>query len=377
MTDLIRTCICFENGYCLNALSFGASGQAIGEAVFNTSITGYQEIITDPSYAGQFIVFTMPEIGIVGCNDNDMESKHTFARGIIINHYNAFVSNFRAKQSLGDFLKQHNTMGICGLDTRSIVNILRTQGAMEMIASTITFDKDTLLQELRKSPKISEQNLVAQCSTTKAYTHNKANFDFSSQSYPLKMKDKNIIVIDFGVKYSILTNLVESGFNVEVIPHNFNANTLIQRYQRKEIDAVFLSNGPGDPRFLAHEIEHIKELIDANIPLFGICLGHQLLAIAQGFPTYKLKFGHHGGNHPVKNLHTGTIEITSQNHIYSVPDSIEQIANITHRNLFDGTIEGLCYKQKLIFSIQHHPEASPGPMESTPLFSEFARLLCQ
>ena len=377
MTSLIPACVCFENGYCVEALSFGASKESIGEAVFNTSMTGYQEIASDPSYAGQFVVFTMPEIGIVGCNDNDKESRNIFARGILVNRYSPSVSNFRATQSLADFLRAHDAMGICGLDTRKIVQMLRVEGAMAMIASTKNFDKESLLATLRTAPKIGEQNLVAQCSTKAPYTHDEANFDFGTQSYPKKPTTRKIVAIDFGIKRAILNNLVEAGFAVEVIPHSFSAESLIARFNAHEIDAVFLSNGPGDPRFLGAEIEQIKRLIAANVPIFGICLGHQLLSIAQGFPTYKLKFGHHGGNHPVKNLRTGAVEITSQNHIYSVPDSIEQIADVTHRNLFDGTIEGLRYKDHLIFSVQHHPEASPGPTESTPLFAEFARLLCR
>lgn len=377
MNPFVPACVCFENGYCIEALSFGASGESIGEAVFNTSMTGYQEIASDPSYAGQFVVLTMPEIGIVGCNDNDTESRDIFARGIIVNRYSPFVSNFRATQSFADFLRAHSTMGICGVDTRKIVQMLRVEGAMAMIASTTTFDKQTLLATLRAAPKISEQNLVAMCSTKTPYTHTTATFDFTTQSYPQKPTTRKIVAIDFGIKKAILGNLVAAGFVVEVVPHTFDSATLIARHKAHEIDAVFLSNGPGDPKFLSKEIEQIKQLIAANVPIFGICLGHQLLSIAQGFPTYKLKFGHHGGNHPVKNLRTGAVEITSQNHIYSVPDSIEQIANVTHRNLFDGTIEGLQYKDHLIFSVQHHPEASPGPTESTPLFAEFARLLCR
>lgn len=365
----------FENDLFIKAKSFGQNGTSIGEVVFNTSLTGYQEIITDPSYAGQFIIFSMPEIGIVGVNDFDIESIGGFAKGVIVRHYNEFFSNFRAKESLQNFLKSHNIMGITDIDTRSLIKTLRNNGTMMMIASTEYSTPDELKNILKNSKNIQELNLIPEVSTKSSYIHKNSTFDFDAFSYPLAKTSKKIVAIDFGAKRNILNELSAVGLEVEVLPHCFKANYIIERYQNKEIQGVFLSNGPGDPLMLKNEVEEIKLLIQAKIPIFGICLGHQLLAIAQGYKTYKLKFGHHGGNHPVKNLLTQSVEITAQNHNYSVPEEIAEIAEVTHRNLFDNTIEGLRYKNSPIFSVQHHPEASPGPKESNILFKQFADML--
>ena len=375
MTELKDAWIYLANGMYFTAKSFGAEGTSVGELVFNTSLTGYQEITTDPSYAGQFVCFTMPEIGIVGANAKDMESRGIFAKGILCRHYNANFSNFRADESLDKFLKSHNAMGICEIDTRFLTTILRENGAMMMVASTEVSNKDKLKEILTTSPKIEEINYIKEVSTRDSYIHTQGNFDFSCMNYSTPKTHKKIIAIDFGIKRSILNQLVNAGFNVEVIPHHFKAQDLIARFKNKEFDGIFLSNGPGDPQVLTEEIAGIKELIDARIPLFAICLGHQLLSLAQGYPTYKLKFGHHGGNHPVKNLITNQVEITAQNHNYSVPENIAEIAEVTHRNLFDNTIEGVRYKNALICSFQHHPEAGPGPLESTALFNAFSSLL--
>ena len=375
MAELKDAWIYLANGMYFTAKSFAAEGTSVGELVFNTSLTGYQEITTDPSYAGQFVCFTMPEIGIVGANAKDMESRGIFAKGILCRHYNANFSNFRADESLDKFLKSHNAMGICEIDTRFLTTILRENGAMMMVASTEVSNKDKLKEILTTSPKIEEINYIKEVSTRDSYIHTQGNFDFSCMDYSTPKTHKKIIAIDFGIKRSILNQLVNAGFNVEVIPHHFKAQDLIARFKNKEFDGIFLSNGPGDPQVLTEEIAGIKELIDARIPLFAICLGHQLLSLAQGYPTYKLKFGHHGGNHPVKNLITNQVEITAQNHNYSVPENIAEIAEVTHRNLFDNTIEGVRYKNALICSFQHHPEAGPGPLESTALFNAFSSLL--
>ena len=375
MAELKDAWIYLANGMYFTAKSFGAEGTSVGELVFNTSLTGYQEITTDPSYAGQFVCFTMPEIGIVGANAKDMESRGIFAKGILCRHYNADFSNFRADESLDVFLKSHNAMGICEIDTRFLTITLRENGAMMMVASTEVSDKNALKEILAASPKIEEINYIKEVSTRDSYIHTQGNFDFSCMDYSTPKTHKKIIAIDFGIKRSILNQLVNAGFNVEVIPHSFDAQHLITRFKNKEFDGIFLSNGPGDPQVLTEEIAGIKALIDAKIPLFAICLGHQLLSLAQGYPTYKLKFGHHGGNHPVKNLLTNQVEITAQNHNYSVPENIAEIAEVTHRNLFDNTIEGVRYKNELICSFQHHPEAGPGPLESTALFNVFSNLL--
>jgi carbamoyl-phosphate synthase small subunit len=366
----------FENGTFLEAHSFGAEDTVVGEIVFNTSMSGYQEVMSDPSYAGQFVTFTMPEIGNVGVNSQDMESKSAHAKGMIVRKYQDRYSNFRAEASLASFLKEQNVMGICDIDTRYITKMLRKEGAMMMIASTEISDKEELKNILAQSPRIEDINYIEQVSTKTAYKHTQSTYDYREFDYnSAPTPEANIAVLDFGVKRNILNELVNAKISVEVIPNNFSAENLIDRYNKKEIDGVFLSNGPGDPLVLKKEQEEIKKLIAAKVPMFGICLGHQLLSISHGYDTYKLKFGHHGGNHPVKNIKTGLVEITAQNHNYNVPQNIVEVAEVTHLNLFDNTIEGLKYNNAPIFSVQHHPEASPGPKESRYIFNEFLSLI--
>lgn len=368
--------IYLENGTYLEADSFGADKTSVGEIVFNTSLTGYQEITSDPSYAGQFVTFTMPEIGNVGVNQEDMESKGAFAKGVIVRTYQERYSNFRATDSLENFLKEQGVMGICNIDTRYLTKMVRNEGAMMMIASTSISDKDELKKALEAAPRIEDVNYIEEVSTKEAYKHQNGTYDSTNFKYnDAPTARAKIVAIDFGVKRNILNELTQAGMDVEVIPNNFDADLLISRVASKEIDGVFLSNGPGDPLVLKKEQEGIKKLIAAKVPMFGICLGHQLLSISHGYNTYKLKFGHHGGNHPVKNEKTGMVEITAQNHNYNVPDNIIEIADVTHTNLFDNTIEGLNYKSGHIFSVQHHPEASPGPKESAYIFSEFLSLM--
>lgn len=368
--------IYLENGTFMEASSFGADTTTVGEIVFNTSLTGYQEIISDPSYAGQFVTFTMPEIGNVGVNAEDMESRGAFTKGVIVRQYQGRHSNFRAEDSLENFLIKHGVMGICDIDTRYLTKMLRSEGAMMMVASTQISDKEELKKVLESSPRIEEVNYIEEVSTKEAYVHPNGTYDAQNFKYNDAPEAKaKIVAIDFGVKRNILNELTQAGMNVEVVPNSFDADTLISRYEAKEIDGVFLSNGPGDPLVLKKEQEQIKKLIAKKVPMFGICLGHQLLSISHGYDTFKLKFGHHGGNHPVKNKVTGMVEITAQNHNYNVPDNIVEIADVTHTNLFDDTIEGLRYKDAPIFSVQHHPESSPGPKESRYIFSEFISLL--
>jgi carbamoyl-phosphate synthase small subunit len=365
-----------ENGTYLEANSFGAEGTSVGEIVFNTSLSGYQEIMSDPSYAGQFVTFTMPEIGNVGVNAQDMESAKAHAKGMIVRKYQKRYSNFRAEDSLENFLKEHNIVGICDIDTRYLTKMIRDEGAMMMIASTQISDKEELKKILASSERIEDVNYIEQVSTKVAYKHTHGTYSESKFEYEEAPKaEANIVVIDFGVKKNILNELVQAKMGVEVLPNDFKAQELIQRFKAKEIDGVFLSNGPGDPLVLKKEHEQIKQLIEAKVPMFGICLGHQLLSISHGYDTYKLKFGHHGGNHPVKNEKTGFVEITAQNHNYNVPENITEIAEVTHTNLFDNTIEGLRYKNAPIFSVQHHPESSPGPKESRYIFGEFLNLI--
>lgn len=368
--------IYLENGTFLEANSFGADSTVVGEIVFNTSLSGYQEIMSDPSYAGQFVTFTMPEIGNVGINAQDMESASAHAKGMIVRKYQDRYSNFRAENSLSNFLVKYNVMGICNIDTRFLTKMVRDEGAMMMIASSKISDKNELKKILENSPRIEDVNYIDEVSTKESYSHTTSTYSkikFEYEKAPTS--EAKIAVIDFGVKRNILNEIVSAGISVEVIPNDFKAKDLIEKYNFKEIDGVFLSNGPGDPLVLKKEQEQIKKLIEAKIPMFGICLGHQLLSISHGYDTFKLKFGHHGGNHPVKNIKTGLVEITAQNHNYNVPDNITEIAEITHTNLFDNTIEGLKYNNSPIFSVQHHPESSPGPKESRYIFNEFLSLI--
>lgn len=375
---LKKVYIYLENGIYLEANSFGSEDTVVGEIVFNTSMSGYQEVMSDPSYAGQFVTFTMPEIGNVGVNEQDMESKSAHAKGMIVRKYQPRYSNFRAEDSLHEFLKKYNVMGICDIDTRFLTKMIRNEGAMMMIASTKISDKKELKKILESSPRIEDVNYIDQVSTKEPYLHTTSRYSEVDFSYEMPPEEKaKVVVIDFGVKRNILNEIVGAGIGVEVLPNDFKAEDLIIKYKEKEIDGVFLSNGPGDPLVLKKEQEEIKQLIAAKVPMFGICLGHQLLSISHGYETYKLKFGHHGGNHPVKNLKSGLVEITAQNHNYNVPDNIIEIADVTHTNLFDGTIEGLKYKDAPIFSVQHHPESSPGPKESRYIFSEFLSLIAR
>lgn len=370
--------IYLENGTYLEAKSFGADTTSVGEIVFNTSMSGYQEIISDPSYAGQFITFTMPEIGNVGVNGEDMESSKAHCKGVLVRQYQSQYSSFRAEEALHTFLEKHGVIGICDIDTRYLTKMIRTEGAMMMIASTQVSDKEELKKILESSPRIEEVNYIEEVSTKTAYKHTSGVYDpFSFRYNDAPAPKARIAAIDFGVKRNILNELTEAGLEVEVLPNSFSGDNLIERYQNKEIDGVFLSNGPGDPLVLKKEQEEIKKLIAHKVPLFGICLGHQLLSIAHGHDTHKLKFGHHGGNHPVKNVQTGMVEITAQNHNYNVPESVRDIADVTHINLFDNTIEGLRYKNSPVFSVQHHPESSPGPKESRYIFSEFLNLIAR
>lgn len=385
--------IYLENGILLRAKSFGddsrlSEGFVTGEAVFNTALSGYQEILSDPSYAGQFIVFCMPEIGIVGCNSKDMEAPKPLATGIVVRNLSRTKSNFRAEENLMDFCKRHGLVGICNIDTRGLTKVLRDEGALMMAATSMDCSKEDLKRALESAPPFGKLDLVKEASTKAPYAHKRSIFDFASMDYgnldsmdsglgtaPVPKKSKKIAALDLGIKQGILNELVAVGLEVEVFPCDTKAATLLSKYKAGEIDGVFLSNGPGNPAVLDYLILELKILIEARVPLFGICLGHQLLSHAFGHPTYKLKFGQHGGNHPVKHLESGRLEITAQNHNYNVPESISEVAVITHRNLFDNTIEGVRYKHYPIISVQHHPEASPGPREAREVFKAFAALL--
>lgn len=366
----------FENGIYFDCNSFGVDGTEVAEVIFNTSMTGYQEITTDPSYAGQFITFCMPEIGNVGANDDDMESKGVFLNGVIAKEYNDNHSNFRATESFASFLKRHNKMGICNIDTRAIVSMLRDNGALMAVMSTEEFDVEQLQLIIDKHPSMDDVNFNELVSTKDSYNHTNGIWDDIKLEYKESKDNKNkILAIDFGIKKNILNELVEANMDVEVIPYNFNPSDVIERFDKKEIHGIFLSNGPGNPQVLKSIMtDKIKAIINHNIPIFAICFGHQMLSIAYGFDTYKLKFGHHGGNHPIVDKN-GKIEITAQNHIYNIPKDITKVADIIATNLFDDTIEGVAYKDKPILSIQYHPESSPGPRDSKSLFLEFSNMI--
>lgn len=372
----MKAYIYLENDIFLSAKAFGKGGTFFGELVFNTSLTGYQEIISDPSYAGQFIVFSMPEIGIVGTNENDNESKEIFASGVLMRELSPSFSNFRAKESLEDYLKKHGKIGIYKLDTRYLVKMIRTKGNLRAVISTEISNKEDLKIALEKSARIDEINFVKEVSTKKNYSHKQGVWNANLQKFnTAKRSEKKVAVIDYGVKTNILNELVEVGFEVEVYPYNVKADALIALYKKGEIQGVFLSNGPGEPRILKQEIAEIKKLAEAKIPMLGICLGHQLLSNAFGYETYKMKFGQHGANHPVICLETKIVEITAQNHNYNVPEELSEVAVITHRNLFGDNVEGVRYKNYPIISVQHHPESSSGPHESKYIFKEFMNLM--
>jgi carbamoyl-phosphate synthase small subunit len=362
-----------ENGTIFTGESFGAANETTGEVVFNTSITGYQEILTDPSYNGQIVTMTYPLIGNYGVNVDDLESVKPQVAGFIVKEYSAFPSNFRSTESLGDWLSKYNITGIQGIDTRMLTKMIRSVGAMRGIISTEDLDEKSLLVKVKKSPHMAGLDLASRVTTDKSYTWNKIDTtQFALPGTNSSGKKWNVVVYDYGVKQNILRRLTSYGCNLTVVPAQTPANEVL----KMNPDGIFLSNGPGDPAAVTYAIENIKELIGKK-PIFGICLGHQLLALALGGKTFKLKFGHRGANHPVKNLKTGSIEITSQNHGFAVnPDSLEpKSTEITHTNLNDNTNEGFRHRSLPIFSVQYHPEASPGPHDSDYLFKQFVEMM--
>lgn len=358
-----------EDGKNYDCNSFGAAGETTGEIVFNTSMTGYQEILSDPSYCGQMIVMTYPLIGNYGVNAEDFESDKPYVRAFIVKELCSYPSNWRSDKSLDVLLQRHNIMGIEGLDTRAITRHIRTCGAMRAIISTKDLDVPSLLEKVKHSPSMAGANLVDEVTCNEAYTWNEANGkDWQFLENVTKEHKYTIAVYDFGVKRNILRKFVERGCRLHVFPSKTKAEEIL----KLNPDGVFLSNGPGDPEAVDYVIPEIRKLIGKK-PIFGICLGQQLAGIALGGHTYKLKFGHRGANHPVKNIETGVIEITSQNHGFTVdPKSLnEKEIELTHFNLYDGTLEGFRHKELPVFSVQYHPEASPGPHDSDYLFNKF------
>jgi len=360
-----------ENGTLFTGQSIGYDGYAEGEIVFNTSMTGYQEILTDPSYNGQIVTMTYPLIGNYGCNPEDVESHRPWVEGFVIKELAALPSNWRKQESLVDFLKRHKIVAIQGIDTRKLTKMIRTGGAQRALISTAKDDIHDLRQRVKNIPSIVGADLASEVTTEKSYRWREGIYNWPS-GYPNKKKFKHFVVAyDFGVKRNILRSLVSHSVDVLVVPARTSGDEIL----KMKPDGVLLSNGPGDPAPIEYAIENIRNLI-GKIPIFGICLGHQLLALALGGKTFKLKFGHRGANHPVKNLETGAIEITSQNHGFAVDiDSLKGRAKLTHLNLNDLTSEGFSVKDKFLFSVQYHPESSPGPRDSRYLFQDFIRMM--
>jgi len=353
--------LALANGSVFHGFSIGALGQTVGEVVFNTSITGYQEILTDPSYASQIITYTYPHIGNVGINAEDMEANKIWAAGLIIKELSPIVSNWRAQISLPEFLAQQKIIGIAGIDTRRLTQLLRDKGAQNGCIITGKCDLDIAIKAAKDFPGLKGQDLAKVVSTKKSIDWKK----------PAKPK-YHVVVYDYGAKHNILQLLVDRSCRVTLVPAQTPANKVLEL----KPDGVLLSNGPGDPAACKYAIANIKDLLKKDVPLFGICLGCQLLALACGGQTRKMKFGHHGANHPVQDLQTNMVAITSQNHGFSVDEkSLPDCLAITHRSLFDNTIQGIKHQTKPAFALQGHPEASPGPHDIAYLFDQFIELI--
>ena len=355
----------------------GSTGSTVGEVCFNTSMTGYQEILTDPSYAGQIITFTFPHIGNVGTNEADIETTTIAARGLVVREDITDPSNYRATKHLDAWLKARNLIGIAGVDTRELTRLIRDEGAPTGVlahAPDGKFDLNALKDQAKAWPGLEGMDLAKEVSCRQCYGWDETTWNFETDSYGRQDKPTyNVVAVDYGAKRNILRCLAASGCKVTVLPATATADDVM----RHEPDGVFLSNGPGDPAATGvYSVPMIREVIKKEVPLFGICLGHQMLALALGAKTEKMPKGHRGANHPVKDLATGKVEITSQNHGFVVkPETLPPDAEVTHVSLFDGSNEGLKLKSKPVFSVQYHPEASPGPSDSHYLFDRFVDLM--
>ena len=365
-----------EDGTAFYGTGFGAETTNVGEICFNTSMTGYQEIMTDPSYAGQIITFTFPHIGNTGTNGDDVETIQPAALGMIVRNDVTQPSNWRQDSHLHSWLKQHGLPGISGIDTRALTRTIRDNGAPKGVLchrADGQFDLPALQNLVTDWPGLKGMDLASVVSTKKDFTWSTGSFDLETNSAPDRKEGLHVVAMDFGCKQNILRCLVDAGCIVDVVSASASADDILAR----KPDGIFLANGPGDPAATAEfAVPEIKKLIDSNVPIFGICIGHQLLALAMGGSTSKMARGHRGANHPVRDLTTGQIEITSQNHGFCVdPDSLPENVEITHISLFDGSVEGLRHKDKPVFCVQYHPESSPGPHDSRHLFQRFVEMM--
>ncbi|MRR57708.1 MAG: carbamoyl-phosphate synthase small subunit [Deltaproteobacteria bacterium] len=369
----MKAVLALADGRIFQGKSFGATGEATGEVVFNTAMSGYQEVLTDPSYKGQMVTMTYPQIGNTGVNPEDIESSKLYLSGFIVKEYIEEYSNWRATMSLGAYLRENGVVGIQGLDTRALTRHLRDNGAQNGIISTTDTDHASLLRKVHAVPSMAGLDLATGVSSDKPYQWSEGLWDLSTGYADFSGKERpyKVVAYDFGIKYNILRCLASAGCDVTVVPATFPAEEALALNP----DGIFLSNGPGDPEPMRDVIDNIRRLV-GKIPIFGICLGHQLLGLALGGRTVKLKFGNHGSNLPVMDLATNTVEITAQNHGFSVDiASLSQTCELAHENLNDMTVEGMRHKELPIFSVQHHPEASPGPHDSQYLFGRFVAMM--
>lgn len=355
-----RAVIMLEDGRWFRGWSFGAEGETVGEVCFNTGMTGYQEILTDPSYCGQIVTMTYPHIGNYGVNREDIESSRIHVEGFVVREETVEPSNYRATESIGDYLRDAGIVGIQGIDTRALTRHIRSHGAMNGIISTVVMEESSLLEKVRAVPHIEGLDLVSRVTCDQI------------QNWESRPGERyHVAAIDYGIKWNILRLLTSHGCQVTIFPASTTASDILAIHP----DGIFLSNGPGDPAAITYAIDTVKVLLGKK-PMFGICLGHQILGLALGGRTYKLKFGHHGVNHPVKNMKSGRIEITSQNHGFALDaESLPDRVDITHWNLNDDTVEGLRCRDIPAFSVQYHPEAGPGPHDSRYLFHQFIELM--
>jgi carbamoyl-phosphate synthase small subunit len=371
----IPAILALEDGSIFRGLSIGAEGTSVGEVVFNTAMSGYQEILTDPSYARQIVTLTYPHIGNTGTNAEDEESGAVWAAGLIIRNLPLIASNYRNQQGLSEYLRSHNIVGIGEIDTRRLTRTLRQKGALSgCLMAGETLDEAEALRQAKAFAGLKGMDLAKEVSTAANYewTEGSWTMDAGHSKRPDAELPWHVVAYDFGVKRNILRMLVDHGCRLTVVP----AQTPAADVLALKPDGIFLSNGPGDPEPCTYAIEAIRQFLQTDIPVFGICLGHQLLGLASGARTVKMKFGHHGANHPVQNTDDGTVLITSQNHGFAVDEStLPDSMRVTHKSLFDGSLQGIAHTQKAAFSFQGHPEASPGPHDAAPLFHHFIDLM--